>query len=104
MEAMSIPPAALRDENSVEIIRVWIAEQRLHSVINIGRYAHDGPSKEITAWGIILADLTQHIADALCADGFGDRSDLHDQLVEAFNGEVESPTSPRGGQFIPKPS
>lgn len=101
---MSIPPVALRDENSVEIIRVWIAEQGLHSVINIGRYAEDGPEREIAAWGIILADLTQHIADALSAEGFGNPSDLHERLVQAFSTEVDSPTSSHQGEFSSRPS
>lgn len=99
MDSMSVPPAALRDENSVEIIRVWIAEQGLHSVIKIGRYAEDGPEREIFAWGVILADLTQHIADALSAHGLGPRADLFTALVDAYDREVSEPTSGRTGEW-----
>jgi hypothetical protein len=104
MDAMSIPPAAVRDENSVEIIRVWIAERKLYSIIRIGRYAHEGPDKEIAAWGVILADLTQHIADALSSKGFGARDDLFVALVEAYEQEVSDPTSARGGEWVAEPN
>ena len=33
-----IPEAALRDENSVEMLRVWIAEKKLHCSMKIGMY------------------------------------------------------------------
>jgi hypothetical protein len=104
MQACTIPPAAVRDENAVEVIRVWIAEQGLHCSMKIGLYAMDGPEDEITAWGIILADLTQHIANALSADGFGARADLHEQLVEAFNKEATSPTTEAVGDWATRPS
>jgi hypothetical protein len=105
MHACSIPPAALRDENAVEIARVWIAEQGLHCSMKIGLYAaEDGPETEIKAWGIILADLTQHIANALSAEGFGARSDLHEALVEALTQELNDPTSPARGEWASKPS
>jgi len=104
MQACAIPPAALRDENAVEIIRVWIAEQGLHCTMKIGLYAAEGPADEITAWGIILADLTQHIANALSAEGFGARSELHEQLVEAFSKEVSAPTTEATGEWAAKPS
>jgi hypothetical protein len=29
LNEMTIPPAALRDENAVELLRAWIAERRL---------------------------------------------------------------------------
>jgi hypothetical protein len=99
MDALSAPPAALSDKNSVELIRVWIAERGLHCAMKIGMYAEEGADREIAAWGVILADLTQHIADALSADGFGNRADLHEALIEAFNQEVGSPTSARTGEW-----
>ena len=105
MNACSIPPAALRDENAVEIARVWIAEQGLHCSMKIGLYALEGGAgEEIAAWGIILADLTQHIANALSAEGFGNRAELHDQLVEALTKELGAPTSPATGEWASKPS
>ena len=104
MQACTIPPAALRDEHAVELIRVWIAEQGLHCSMKIGLYAVDGPEQEITAWGIILADLTQHIANALSANGFGARADLHEQIVEAFNKEAASPSTEAEGGWAHRPS
>ena len=103
MDGLSIPPAAIRDEDSVELTRVWIAEQGLHCSMKIGMYAEAGDgTKEVAAWGVILADLAQHVADALSAEGFGSREDLFESLVQTFNDEVSAPTSPRTGQFGPE--
>jgi hypothetical protein len=73
--------------------RVWIAEQGLHCSLRVGMYAEHGVANEIMAWGLILADMTQHIASALEAEGFGDPADLKLQLTEAFQAEIARPTT-----------
>jgi hypothetical protein len=102
MEARPIPPAATRDTEAVELARVWIAEQGLHCSLKVGMYSADGPTQETSAWGIILADLAGHIADALSADGLGSKAGLLEAIIERFNDEVSSPTSPRSGEAGPK--
>jgi hypothetical protein len=97
MDALGIPPAALRDTDALELARVWIAEQGLHCSLKVGLYAGDGVSRETAAWGIILADLAGHVADALSAEGMGSRADLLDALAESFNDEVAAPSSARTG-------
>ena len=97
MDARVIPPAALRDDEAVELARVWIAERGLHCSLKVGMYAGDGVSRETSAWGIILADLTGHIADALCADGMGERAQLVQAIFESFEAEITDPTSSRTG-------
>ncbi|PIC02113.1 DUF5076 domain-containing protein [Caulobacter sp. X] len=95
MDARAIPPAALRDTDAVELARVWIAEQGLHCSLKCGLYAEGGVETETAAWGIILADMAGHIADALSADGLGGEGALLDAIVESFNIEVSTPTSER---------
>jgi hypothetical protein len=51
MDALGIPPAALRDNDALEVARVWIAEQGLHCSLRVGLYADDDVSTEIAAWG-----------------------------------------------------
>ncbi len=97
MDALGIPPAALRDTSGLELARVWIAEQGLHCSLRVGLYAGDGVSRETAAWGIILADLAGHLADALSAEGMGSRADLLDAVIESFNEEATSPSSERTG-------
>jgi len=97
MDALGIPPAAVRDANALELARVWIAEQGLHCSLRVGLYAADGVDRETAAWGIILADLAGHVADALSAEGLGSRADLLDALVERFNDEAAEPSSERTG-------
>jgi hypothetical protein len=97
MDALGIAPATLRDNDALEVARVWIAEQGLHCSLRVGLYADDGVSTEIAAWGVILADLAGHVADALSAEGMGSRSDLLDALVERFSDEVATPSSERMG-------
>ncbi|SFK11392.1 protein of unknown function [Caulobacter sp. UNC279MFTsu5.1] len=97
MDALGVPPAALRDTDALELARVWIAEQGLHCSLRVGLYAGDGVSRETAAWGVVLADLAGHVADALSAEGMGSRENLLDALAERFNDEMISPSSERRG-------
>ena len=98
MDARAIPPAALRDADAVELARVWVAERGLYCSLKCGMYAADGGAeRETMAWGIILADLAGHVADALSAEGMGTKAALFDAIVEGFNTEVSRPTSERTG-------
>ena len=99
MKALTIPPAAVRDEDAVEMMRAWIAERGLHCALNVGMYESQGPGVETRAWGIMLADAAQHVADALAASGVGDRDALLDQIIESFSNELDDPSSRRKGQF-----
>src|SRR3546814_13999948 len=71
MKELVIPPPATRDLNSIEMIRTWIAEQGLHCTINVGLYRDNGEHDEATAWGIILADVVRHLANAV-EERYGD--------------------------------
>jgi hypothetical protein len=102
MDALTIPPAALRDNGSIEIARIWIAERGLHCSLKFGLYADEGIARETSAWGIILADLAGHVADALGADGMGVKAELLRAIVESFNEEVLAPTSERSVGPSPK--
>ncbi|MYM66045.1 DUF5076 domain-containing protein [Pseudoduganella sp. FT55W] len=62
MKTLVIPPAAQRDENSIQMISAWSAEQSLHCTLNVGMWdevGHDEP----TAWRILLADVIRHVED-----------------------------------------
>ncbi len=57
-KSLAIPPAAQRDRASFEVMRVWIAEKGQHVSIQSGAW------EDPFAWGIVLADLARHIANA----------------------------------------
>lgn len=55
---LPIPPAALEDVHSIELIRVWAAAGNQHLSMATGLW--DDPA----AWGIMLVDLARHLARA----------------------------------------
>lgn len=52
---------------------------------------------ETQAWGVILADMAGHVADALCAEGIGSRAPLYDATIGSFDVEATMPTAQRAG-------
>ena len=94
-----IPDAALRDPNSMEMLRVWIAEKALWCSLRIGTYSARGMD-EPKAWGTILADAARHIANALAESENLDRSETLQKIQEKFAGELGSPTSTASGEFV----
>jgi len=95
---LPIPPEALA-HRSVEIIRVWLANQRQHVVLKIG-FWEDRGLDERSAWGILLADMVHHIANAHQSEYGYDPQETISLVRRAFETEMDAPTSARLGQFV----
>ena len=67
-DALPIPAAASKDPRSLEVLRVWIAGGQQHVALAFGMW------EDAAAWGLLLADLARHIAEAHAQ---------HDQQVNA---------------------
>jgi Domain of unknown function (DUF5076) len=94
---LPIPPEALGSP-SVEMIRVWLANQQQHIVLNIGFWEERGID-ERAAWGVVLADMVHHIADAHEAEYGHDPQESIAKIRAAFEAEMDSATSERQGGF-----
>jgi hypothetical protein len=95
-----IPEAALRDKNAVEMLRVWIAEKKLHCSLKIGMYREGMRMSEEKAWGTILADITRHIANAMEAAYGEDKLSTVRGVSAAYLQELGEPTSDAKGTFV----
>lgn len=95
-ESISIPPAALRDSNAINIASLWIAEQALHCNLKVGIYAGRQDVVETHAWGTILADFVRHLAGALEASGVTQepRDIIVNRIWTAFHEELSKPDAP----------
>jgi hypothetical protein len=102
MKVLPVPLAAVRDENSVEMMRAWIAEKGLHCALNIGMY--DDTQVEVRAWGVMLADLARHAAAALAESNQGNEAELLGRIFEGLRDELGDSSSGRTGKFVAKPS
>lgn len=100
MNERPIPEAALEDENSVEMLRVWIASKKLHCSMKVGMYRETMNIQEEKAWGTILADVARHLANAL-ESGYGsDAQASLRQIRDNFIAEIGDPTSDAEGDFV----
>ena len=99
MRELKIPPAAQTDEESWELLRVWVAEQGLHCSLKVGVYEAEGIPEE-KAWGTILADASRHIADALSSLGLRDSDTALAETRRQFVAELDAPTSKRTGNLV----
>lgn len=98
MKPLIVPPAAQRDEGSVQMLGAWIAEEGLHCSINIGMW-RDGGQDEPVAWGILIADTIRHIADALHERYGLAKPDVVSAILGSLDAELGEPTSGTGGSF-----
>ena len=100
MRVLSIPPAAQRDENSIQMLSAWIAEQGMHCTLNIGMW-HEAGRNEPAAWGVLLADVVRHIGNAIQEERGESADATTESIVAALLSELESPTSKAAGVFSP---
>lgn len=70
-----MPYAALRDTRAIGLARIRIAEGA-PLFAEVRPQCRQRVVMETTAWGVILADMAGHVADALSAEGVGPRAAL----------------------------
>jgi hypothetical protein len=100
-KSLPVPPPAKRDPRAVEMVRTWIAEGKLHVTLNVGFW--EQPERGIDerdAWGILMADMARHIANAHEQEYGRDPRETLTMIREAFEREIEKPTSPHVGSFV----
>jgi hypothetical protein len=90
-DQLLIPDAAKRDPKSLELLRVWIADNNQHVSLRTGVW--DDPA----AWGLMLADLARHIVNTYEQDAALDQVQTLQRIRAAFNTELEFPTDTSSG-------
>lgn len=101
MKELPIPDAAVRDQdNSVEMLRAWIAEGSLLCSLNIGMYVEGTDVREEDAWGTILADAMRHVASGLSKRYDRSYRGSLEMMRARFIAELNRPTSEATGEFV----
>jgi hypothetical protein len=81
------------------MISGWIAERGLHCTLNIGMWDASGRN-EPKAWGVLLADVVRHIANAIEEQKGADAGETAQTIMDAMEREFESPTRLLPAAFI----
>lgn len=100
MRALVVPPAAQRDEGAIQMLSAWVAEQGLHCTMNVGM-RHAQGRNEPAAWGILLADVVRHLANAIQTERGTSAEVTIDEIAESLREELSRPTSKAVGEFHP---
>ncbi len=100
MRTLVIPPAAQRDEDAMQMLSAWIAENGLHCTLNIGMWEAQGHD-EPRAWGILLADVVRHIAGAIEEKNGTPIEETVAAVEASLSKELQQPTSKAKGGFSP---
>jgi hypothetical protein len=91
---LQIPDAAEHDPHSFELLRVWVANKGQHVSLRAGVW------QDPAAWGIMLCDLIQHIANAYQQEQGLDRTATLRRIMEGMDAELSSPTDHPSGQSV----
>lgn len=96
---LKLPPAVETVDNAIEMLRVWIAEGGIHCVLNAGHWHNGTDIDERHAWGIMLADIANHISNAMeDVAGFDNRESLR-MVAESFSTEIANRTTEHRGEW-----
>jgi hypothetical protein len=91
-DQLQIPDSARRDPKSFELLRVWVANKGQHVSLRTGVW------KDPAAWGVMLSDLMQHIANSYHQDEGFERAKTLQRIKAGLDAELASPTDhPTGG-------
>ena len=97
--SLTIPSAVSRDENSVEMIRCWVAGGKQWTSINSDLFENRSFDEE-WAWGLFLADTTRHISNSIALKSGKEQSVIIERIIEALKDELSKPTSTASGGHV----
>ena len=83
--SLETPPITNADSNAVEVLRVWAAPGQPQQLTLRTTWNDAG------AWGLLLADVARHAANAYGNEG-ADPNVVLARIRELFDAEMSSPT------------
>ena len=83
--ALETPPIAESDSNAVEVLRVWTVPGKPQQLTLRTTW------KDAGAWGLLLADVARHAANAYGKEG-ADPNVVLARIREVFGAEMSSPS------------
>jgi len=91
---LTAPAEALTDERAIEVVRAWVVHDQLFCSLRPESW------DEVGSWGILLADVARHVANALAEDKGLSREDSIRRIRELFDAEMDRPTDEPSGHFV----
>lgn len=91
--SLHVPHPVKGDDAAFEVARVWIGRKKMHVALSVGRYLRDGRTNEPAIWGVILADLSRHVARGLREEFGLDEDETLRLLRKSLDKELNKPTS-----------
>lgn len=88
-----VPSEVEADPKAMEVLRAWVANEGLVCAVRPELW------KDATSWGIVLADVTRHVANARKALYGDDAAITVDKIKAVFNSELTNPTDEPTGHF-----
>ena len=82
---LELPPIASANSKSVEVLRVWAAPGEPQQLVLKTTW------KEPGAWGLMLAEIARHAANASANEG-RDRTEVLARIREMLDAEFLAPT------------
>ena len=81
------PPGGAEADRAFEVIRVWVVDD--HQEFSIRPRVWKDPA----AWGLLLADLMRHVAQAIEQGEGKDIEAVLERIKEGFDAEMTNPTN-----------
>jgi hypothetical protein len=91
-DALHIPPTVL-ERGGIEVLRAVIVDGELHVAL---RRAFDEPDP----WGMLLADVTRHIARIYATESALTQDQVIGRVRAIYEAEMDNPTDPGTTQAI----
>ena len=94
---LQVPPDVDLDDEAMEIARIWLANGQQYISLRAGIW------QDPAAWGLLLADMARHAANAE-AQAAGDDSEqaveaMLRRILDAFEDEIAEPTDETTGDI-----
>jgi hypothetical protein len=84
MNELPTPPEAA-EAGSTELLRAWVIGEALQCTLRAGAF------EDPATWGVLLADVVRHVAEALAEDEGHDPAETVRLIREAFDADMNAP-------------
>ncbi|MFA0811033.1 DUF5076 domain-containing protein [Microbulbifer epialgicus] len=104
MRELEVPSTIEGDENATEMVRFWLAHGEPHLALLLGMYEDADTDEEVPdelwAWGNILSDIAQHIANGMSQSHGYDFDESVELLTKHFFSAMKERAPGLEGKYI----